>query len=245
MAKKYSATRAATGVDDGDFIWKGSKGTSCYYTHPALKFTAEDGVEYEIYGGSGTNPIVLDAQVYIGFGTDAINPNMTYPWMPGYKPVTVIHYPIVDMEAPKNAKSFRKLVDWTCQQLREGRKVHAGCMGGHGRTGTFLAAVVSVMTGMADPIGYVRKNYCKKAVETYSQIKFLQEHYACAGAEITKKFATATTVGAATGSYWDNSPGGGVNGYQGSSGGSTKKKSVGFTESLRDINAVASPKQIW
>ncbi len=241
MAKKYSTAAAGD-----DYLWKGGKGVSlsCYYSHPALKFKALDGLEYKIYGGSGTTPAVVDAEVYIGFGTDAVNPNVTYPWMKGYKPVTVIHYPIVDMAPPSNAASFRKLVDWTCEQLRAGRKVHAGCMGGHGRTGTFLAAVVSVMTGMADPIAYVRKNYCHKAVETHSQVKFLMDHYACKDAAETKKFVVTKSPKGGTGveSYWDNKVG--TNGYQGSSGGS-HKKTVGFTDSVRDIHPVESPKLIW
>ena len=52
------------------------------------------------------------------------------------------------------------------------------CIGGHGRTGTFFAALVAhMMPEVKDPIAYVRENYCNEAVETEEQIAFLIEHF--------------------------------------------------------------------
>ena len=53
-------------------------------------------------------------------------------------------FPVRDMAAPDDAAQFRKLVEWTKGEVDAGRKVHVGCIGGHGRTGTFLAALVSL-----------------------------------------------------------------------------------------------------
>jgi protein-tyrosine phosphatase len=68
------------------------------------------------------------------------------------------------MSVPKSPKDFKALVAWTKTQLEEGKKVHCGCVGGHGRTGTFLAALCSEF-GEKDAVTYVRQNYCKNVVE--------------------------------------------------------------------------------
>jgi hypothetical protein len=49
------------------------------------------------------------------------------------------------------------------------------CYGGHGRTGTtlsILAALGDVTSG--DPVAWVRKNYCDKAVESQAQIRYIK-----------------------------------------------------------------------
>ena len=71
----------------------------------------------------------------------------------------------------------QQLITWTVDQLHAGHKVHAGCIGGHGRTGLFLAALYAHMTGEADAIAHVRKHYCEKAVETKKQVDFLVKHF--------------------------------------------------------------------
>lgn len=49
------------------------------------------------------------------------------------------------------------------------------CLGGHGRTGTALA-VLAAITGIApqNPVTFVRKKYCEKAVETMSQCTYIR-----------------------------------------------------------------------
>jgi protein-tyrosine phosphatase len=89
---------------------------------------------------------------------------------------------IPDGKAPETAddiRGFKDLVAWVSQQLDAGRKVHAGCIAGHGRTGTFLAALVATRKVSDDPIAYVRKHYCPCAVETTVQVKFLVKHFGC------------------------------------------------------------------
>lgn len=55
-----------------------------------------------------------------------------------------------------------------------GWKVEVGCIGGHGRTGTFLACL-AVLAGVPAElaVAYVRKEYCKHAVETKEQEFFV------------------------------------------------------------------------
>lgn len=139
----------------------------CYETHPPLQIG-----DYTVYGGSCSNPMVIDADVYIGL--DHITAKSKYsPWNPGGH----IHYPIVDMSVPQDPEDFKKLIDWLAVQLTALKKVHIGCIGGHGRTGLVLAALVTVMTGDKDSILYVRKNYCEKAVESASQVAFLAKYF--------------------------------------------------------------------
>jgi hypothetical protein len=141
----------------------------CYESHPALKLP---GTELVVYGGSCSSPVVKDADVYIGFELGMRFTERNWPWKKGAE----VLFRITDMCAPEKPDEFKKLVAWAKKQLEAGLKVHAGCIGGHGRTGTFLAALVSEF-GEKDAIAYVRQHYCKKAVESSVQAKFLKEHF--------------------------------------------------------------------
>ena len=157
-------------------------GERCYKSHPPLKLPGTDLV---IYGGSCSSPVVHDADIYIGFDSGMTFTERQFPWTPGHE----ILFRITDMDAPKDAGLFRKLVFWTRDQLEIGMKVHCGCIGGHGRTGTFLAALVSTF-GEKDAISYVRQNYCHKAVESTTQIKFLAKHFEVIEAKGSKSGTT-------------------------------------------------------
>ncbi len=68
------------------------------------------------------------------------------------------------------------VMDFYARAVR-GERVEVGCMGGHGRTGTFLAAVVMLADPNMTPTGavaWVRKHYCAKAVEDRSQEYWLK-----------------------------------------------------------------------
>lgn len=160
----------STKNSDSGSTWFGGGGGSynpCYKTHPPLVLGT-----VSIYGGSCHSPIVTDANVYLGLD-GSMKTGLALPWEGGVE----FLYPITDMQAPKDAKSFRKLVDWVCNQLHSGKKVHVGCIGGHGRTGTLLSAVASVVLNEKDAITYVREHYCKKVVESKAQIDFLHTHF--------------------------------------------------------------------
>lgn len=150
----------------------------CYHSHPALPL--KDGLV--IFGGSCSHPAVDDADVYVGFDySQGFNPR-SYPWNEG----VWFNFPIVDMKPPSNPKEFSNLIDWLILQLSAKKKVHIGCIGGHGRTGTVMAALVARFLGVKDAIAYVRKNYCEKAVESQSQIDFLVKHFGVSPAEPSK-----------------------------------------------------------
>ena len=161
-------------------------GPRCYETHPALKLPGADPV---IYGGSCYTPIVKDADVYIGFDAGMALTKRVWPWTPGDE----VRFKVPDMGVPEHVRDYHKLVDWTKAQLEAGRKVHCGCIGGHGRTGMFLAALVSRF-GEKDAITYVRKHYCKKAVESSAQVKFLGKEFGITAAEGYKSYSSSKDV---------------------------------------------------
>ena len=156
----------------------------CYESHPPLKLP---GTELVIYGGSCLHPAVKDADIYIGFDHGMKFTQRSWPWKKGAE----FLFEIRDMHAPSDIDEFRKLVAWTKEQLEAGKKVHCGCIGGHGRTGTFLAALVSEY-GEKDAIAYVREHYCKKAVESSDQIKFLEKHFGVIPAKGSKSYASGS-----------------------------------------------------
>jgi hypothetical protein len=156
-----------------------SMGPRCYESHKGLKL----GVG-KLYGGSASSPIVKDADVYVALQSGSTSGRSSDPWdAPG---VVEVHYSIQDMRQPSDAARFKKMVSWICTQLHDGKTVHVGCIGGHGRTGTVLSAVVAEMLDEKNAIQYVRQHYCKRAVESREQIQFLVKHYGIEMAEPTK-----------------------------------------------------------
>lgn len=143
--------------------------SSCYEGHPALPLG--DGLV--VYGGSCSSPVVEDADVYVGLDRSMRRSTMAHPWTAGAE----VYFPVVDRAAPKDADEFRAMVTWLVERVRAGDRVHVGCIGGHGRTGTVLAAMVAEMGLCEDAIGYVRKNYCARAVESSVQVNFLVDVY--------------------------------------------------------------------
>ena len=139
----------------------------CADTHPALVIG-----EHKIYGGSCLNPKHSDADVYVGFERGMENFDI-YPWSDKH----AFTFHIVDGGVPKSIVEFRKLLGFLEDALKAGKKVHIGCIGGHGRTGLVLAALVMHMTGNKNAIEYVRTNYCKKAVESTKQVDWLHQHF--------------------------------------------------------------------
>ena len=155
--------------------------SKCSHSHPALKLP---GTDFVVHGGSCYDPIIPDADIYIGFDGGMRMSPKSYPWNGG----TEVLFKITDMCAPSDPAEFKKLIKWSKEQIDAGKKIHAGCIGGHGRTGTYLAALVSLY-GEKDAIEYVRKNYCEKAVETGSQINFLVKHFGVVKADPSKAHA--------------------------------------------------------
>jgi hypothetical protein len=68
-----------------------------------------------------------------------------------------------------------KYAKWVHSEWEKGKTIQFGCIGGHGRTGTFLAMVL-LAGGFsngdpADVTKWVHENYCKDAIESLGQKK--------------------------------------------------------------------------
>lgn len=96
------------------------------------------------------------------------------------------------------------------------RRVYVSCQGGHGRTGTFLAimchyAGVLPAAKKEDPVLFIRRIYCNKAVESGSQLDYFEE---ITGRKTTAPYKdTVTSYGSgyySGGSNWQANVYGGV-----------------------------------
>lgn len=93
-------------------------------------------------------------------------------WDSGFRG-EIWYYPIRDYHVlPSDVAD--QAVSRIVSALENKKKVGIFCLGGHGRTG-YLACLVLGALDYADPIRYVRENYCKLAVESNSQIKQIAE----------------------------------------------------------------------
>lgn len=169
----------------------------CAHTHPPL--AVGDGLF--IHGGACSSPITKNMDVSVGldrgFYPQGVDKGMA-PWDGKIEML----YEIEDMNVPKSVESFRKLIDFLEESIRAGKVVHVGCIGGHGRTGMVLAALVKQMLpDEKDSIGYVRANYCKKAVESQKQVDWLNKHFDIKKAAPAKPSYSGGGSSGSTGGY--------------------------------------------
>ena len=147
-------------------------GEQCFINHKPLPIRI-DGKDYLIYGGSCWTPVVKDADTYIGFDHgQAVMPYTNISAIPEN-----IHFRIDDMSVPSSKKDLDELLHAIANRLKDGKKVHIGCIGGHGRTGLVLTALVATYMPEIDALAYVRESYCQHSVETLQQEHWLELHY--------------------------------------------------------------------
>jgi hypothetical protein len=84
-----------------------------------------------------------------------------------------VSIPIRDYDVP-TIESLNSGIYDAVAMLGRGEALYAGCMGGIGRTGLFLACLVKCF-GVKDPVEYVREHYYGHAVETELQYKFVRD----------------------------------------------------------------------
>lgn len=101
----------------------------------------------------------------------------------------VISCPMTDMGGvPSCWKEF--LEEDIIPVLESGKSILVFCLGGHGRTGTFLASLIALLEPeIKDPIAEIRERYCDRAVESMEQIRAI---FALKGEEPPKKYSSAS-----------------------------------------------------
>lgn len=195
----WESTRKYDGkYDNGSAFTGTSLSVRCYESHPSLKIG-----KGRVHGGSASYPVVKDADIYVSLQAGSASGRQSDPW--DTQKVIEVYYPITDMQAPVDVERFKKLVTWLGNQLHKGKSIHLGCIGGHGRTGTLLSALVATVMDKQDAIQYVRKHYCKKAVESKAQVQFLMKHYGVTEAKPTKgelkEWSSGTAKGTSVSGY--------------------------------------------
>lgn len=98
-------------------------------------------------------------------------------WEPPATPlVKGIYLPWRDMSAP-TLPQLKELVLWMDELINENVKIEIACIGGHGRTGTLVAALLlhrhPDKLKASHAIDFVRDIYCDWAIESQSQIDIL------------------------------------------------------------------------
>ena len=230
-----SGKASYVGKGSGSGTWSKGSQTSyapakrCAHSPPPLPLGKNDkGEEMYVYGGACSSIVVPNLDISIGldygFKPLGVDGGMA-PWDGKIE----FLYEIQDMGVPKNLTSFKKLLEFMEASIRAGKKVHIGCIGGHGRTGTVLAALVSrMLPDVKDAIGYVREKYCVKAVESAEQVKWLNKHF---GVAVVKGYKEGTSYSSGPTSYASSS----IKGYKAPVG------SSGRTTPLAGVTATALP----
>lgn len=198
-------------------------GQRCYHSHPPYKLPNGK----VIHGGSCSMPAVLDADIYIGFDYGMRMSSKATPWDGPQQ----YYLPIPDMGVPESVEKFKQYVAWVAEQLEAGAKVHCGCIGGHGRTGMFLAALCkTVSPETEDAITHVRENYCQKAVESAKQVDWLNQHFGIKKVAGAKQYSSPASGSTPKG--FTSYPGSGKKGSTKHHGGSTGgKQTINFMSS--------------
>lgn len=156
------------------------KTARCWESHPKIP------IHKGMFTGGACGYPQPDNNLYVGLDSHSMNVPIGLPWHIG-NPISV-NFPIQDMHAPDNPAEFVELIDWLIKEFKNGAKIQVGCIGGHGRTGTVLAALVAKAGISDDPIKWARENYCTSAVESKEQVDFLIKYFDCKEAEPTKSY---------------------------------------------------------
>ncbi len=92
--------------------------------------------------------------------------------------IDMLHFPVVDFDAPTDLKPYLELVDKVYSLAKSGKTIAVHCFAGIGRTGTFLAALACTVYNWPplDAVSWIRQ-YIPNAVENESQRNFLTKWF--------------------------------------------------------------------
>lgn len=117
-----------------------------------------------------------DAGYYLDWMWPRIVGNISSAGMPC--PIEPL-WPFVSIDWPDRGiiddASLRLVAEQLAGYLKAGKTVEIGCQGGHGRTGTLIAAVMLLHSNQSvkECVDWLRRAYCKEAIETEVQVNQL------------------------------------------------------------------------
>lgn len=119
-----------------------------------------------------------------------VTPGLSVPWAPPMlTQQVVVDWP--DMGVPTDDALMLDIVKWTLSEAAKGVRFETACMGGHGRTGTYLAMLL-VAQGITPGRAIVRvREHCDKCIETEKQAHYVAHFYKLVhGNEVWRKSKT-------------------------------------------------------
>lgn len=180
-AKKGLTVVGGKDLKKGTLKGKTHSKANCPACHPELELGGG-----AIVGARCGNPRT-GYDIYIGLDQYSFKLTPTaYPWESDSE-VIQFCYPIKDMSVPTNHETFHSMIVWMAEMLSKGKRIHIGCIGGHGRTGLVLAALKAHVDGDTEAGAWVRKQHCSHAIETDSQVDYLLKHYGISKVSVPKK----------------------------------------------------------
>lgn len=149
---------------NGCQVWAGGKDDALAHANWSLMFCLA-GTSTTYLPSNPTKP--SDA-------AKSIVPNELWEFDP--PPVFAIEWP--DGKAPTLTRDWwERLVEFLLSGEMDGEKVIFYCHGGHGRTGTALSIILALSGELPkgkDPVAKIRKLYCDDAVESWSQVDYIE-----------------------------------------------------------------------
>jgi len=135
-------------------------------------------------------------------------------WVASMYPALMVPWPDYGLPA-LSMTMFDLAVEQVLSMCRAGLTVEFGCIGGHGRTGTFLACLLfraGFDGGPEAAVDWVHENYCSHAVEGAKQGWFVSRYYAYVNGLPSPPPlplpppAPVTTMGQGKWQKWEKSP---------------------------------------
>jgi hypothetical protein len=122
-------------------------------------------------GGPEVTAVSFDPDAYTRAQAPDFGLYLDASWQPPW-PHAHLDWP--DFGVPEDPAPVLAALGSLLDRARAGEHVEIGCVGGHGRTGTALAAL-AVLCGLlpAEAVAWVRDRYCAQAVETPGQEAFV------------------------------------------------------------------------
>ena len=94
-----------------------------------------------------------------------------FPFQMEWEPV-----PEIDFEMPDGSAPFELTIDFWQELIKryKNKRILVYCHGGHGRTGTVIAAMMAA-AGCNNSEAMCRKYHCEEAIETETQVLYIEE----------------------------------------------------------------------
>lgn len=143
------------------------KNIGCQHSmHPVTIHDTTSKDKVTIYCSAGTHQYTRTATPDFGLYASEI-------WQPGGFPHSFIRWQ--DFGAPHDWDTAAEQIIDAFIRACHGQKVEIGCTAGHGRTGTILACMFALSgREWRDSVFTARESYCRHAVETTTQEKFIR-----------------------------------------------------------------------